>query len=442
MQAKIRWAIMSGAVVLAIAACDPEEACWERGDSSCVSVDLPVLVFEVTALGGEEGHLFGGQGVPAEQTITLTNVGAKRIGAENWTTVETAGGERASCWDFSVTERVLVEGQSLAYTVKLEPSTLDVTDCYLTVHSIRVHDPAFTPDGSYVDARVLLQRLPTYQNDLPPLPDFGEGIGLPGLTDGLHWDAVMSPVDLDADGDVDLVMRSEDALRVLENVGRSGAPSWVENNALARLPGADDSAGPVAFGDLDGDGDLDALAFCPLTGLRNDGSPHSPAFVDAPDMVQGPLTTCPRSAVLVDLDADGDLDLLTDDLSAALENVGGPLFPVWSKSQRLVEWAAPFRGVAGELAVGDFFGGPHPDIVIRVSFTFHSPRPHDGFLCFVKLTSDLKLDNYRCQPEAGAAFLHFRSFSVLDYDADGASDLLGLWQVGAGQPVVGAFLGR
>jgi hypothetical protein len=65
------------------------------------------------------------------------------------------------------------------------------------------------------------------------------------------------PVDLDGDGDLDLIVGSElDGLVVFRNVGTRAAPQFERDTT--RLPGVPALAAPAA-GDLDGDGDLDLL---------------------------------------------------------------------------------------------------------------------------------------------------------------------------------------
>ncbi len=63
--------------------------------------------------------------------------------------------------------------------------------------------------------------------------------------------------DVDGDGDLDLVVGSEsEGVRLFRNEGTPAAPSFVDDGAL---PVADFGFAAPAFGDVDGDGDVDLL---------------------------------------------------------------------------------------------------------------------------------------------------------------------------------------
>ena len=122
-------------------------------------------------------------------------------------------------------------------------------------------------------------------------------------------------VDLDGDGDDDLVVLDLGrTLLFYEN--RGGLDALVPRpDALAAVT---DPGGWFQFGDVDADGDLDLLTngdFGQVAYWRNDGTPQSPAFV----LVERPLLGTDGQPVgledlntpdLADVDGDGDLDLL------------------------------------------------------------------------------------------------------------------------------------
>lgn len=120
--------------------------------------------------------------------------------------------------------------------------------------------------------------------------------------------------DLDADGDLDLVLGTwNQGINVLVNQGSPTAPDFApldESNQL-RLPRG--SHATPALGDLDGDGDLDLLvgeSSGEVNFFRNVGSAESASWELVTERVSE-LDVGRRSApILVDLDGDGDLDLV------------------------------------------------------------------------------------------------------------------------------------
>jgi len=151
-------------------------------------------------------------------------------------------------------------------------------------------------------------------------------------------ESVPALVDLDRDGDLDLLLANkiDPALQTvgriyrIENTGSGRDPAF---RLAGVLPvGATYHPAP-AFGDLDGDGDLDLLlgSWSARVGYyRNQGGGPIPAF--AP--VDTAFVTITRGSnttpALGDLDGDGDLDLLVGEASGALNfyrNEGGPREP-------------------------------------------------------------------------------------------------------------------
>lgn len=121
-------------------------------------------------------------------------------------------------------------------------------------------------------------------------------------------------VDVDADGDLDLFVTngtdSQDGRpnRLLINDGHGN----FADESSQRLPARVDNSTHTAFGDLDGDGDIDALVanLGPEQLLLNDGTGH---FTEHPERLPAPppiMEDISPDVQLVDIDGDGDLDAL------------------------------------------------------------------------------------------------------------------------------------
>src|SRR5262245_13116077 len=136
--------------------------------------------------------------------------------------------------------------------------------------------------------------------------------------------------DIDGDGDLDALMGDDSgSIWFFENTGTAAAPAFVLT-AVNPFGLADVGAfsGP-AFGDLDGDGDLDALvgnSAGDLTFFENVGTTVAPSF-GAPAVNPFGLTGLGFLVVatLVDVDDDGDLDVFASGgAKYYFENTGTP----------------------------------------------------------------------------------------------------------------------
>ncbi|MBN9523012.1 VCBS repeat-containing protein, partial [bacterium] len=125
--------------------------------------------------------------------------------------------------------------------------------------------------------------------------------------------------DLDGDGDLDAVVgMSDGTFAYLRNTGTASAPNFVlQSGAANPFSGIDvGNFADATLGDLDGDGDLDLLAGSTsgtISYFRNTGTAAAPAFAEQTGAAN-PFTGLDlgtfSSSALGDLDGDGDLDLV------------------------------------------------------------------------------------------------------------------------------------
>jgi len=147
---------------------------------------------------------------------------------------------------------------------------------------------------------------------------------LPNIPDAESLDELApSFVDIDGDGDLDVVFGEEDysSIYLLKNTGTATAPNFVyvgataTDNPFAAVNPFNSRTEP-GFGDIDKDGDIDAWVggeSYTIVYLRNDGTKTAPNFVK----VTGTGTNNPfanfspngyANAAFVDIDFDGDND--------------------------------------------------------------------------------------------------------------------------------------
>lgn len=140
------------------------------------------------------------------------------------------------------------------------------------------------------------------------------------ISDGADWappvpayvtggDSALRVADLDSDGVVDVLTLSATHL----HVRRGTAPGALGEETQSPAGGA--GAVDVALGDVDGDGDLDALVAHGsedprIAILRNDGAAHFAPVADAVTVAPG---VKPRSVAAADFDGDGKLDVAFGD---------------------------------------------------------------------------------------------------------------------------------
>jgi hypothetical protein len=175
-----------------------------------------------------------------------------------------------------------------------------------------------------------------------------------------------APGDLDGDGDQDLVVGSwKDRVQYYRNDGSRSVPRFVlADSALVRLTRGSNTL--PTLGDLDGDGDLDLVVgegSGTLNYYRNSGTRTAPAFELVSDQWNA-IDPGRRSAPhLVDLDRDGDLDLLVGSEAEGLKlyrNTGTKMEPVFVLEPG---FTVPVQGYATP-AAGDIDGDGDLDLFV------------------------------------------------------------------------------
>ncbi len=187
-------------------------------------------------------------------------------------------------------------------------------------------------------------------------------------------------------------------------------------NASARLPNTNDPTTAAAAGDVDGDGDLDLVyvnGAGPDVLLLNDGTA---TFSAAPAGRYPTIDTPAESVLLVDVDADGDLDVVTGLVKTAASprdalylNDGSGSFLDVSATQ-----LPGFGATTSAVAAGDFDRDGDVDLFMGQALGVDSILWNDGSGTFT-VAAPTTLPAELTFAGAAAAF---------DVDADGDLDLL------------------
>lgn len=186
------------------------------------------------------------------------------------------------------------------------------------------------------------------------------------VTGGYHFSPAFG--DLDGDGDLDAVMGTwQDALRYYRNDADRGVELTLVDTALVTLTRGRNAT--PALGDLDGDGDLDlvvgessgALNLYRNEGLGADGAPRFVLVDDEYAGIDGGRRSIPA---LEDVDGDGDLDLVVGTESDGLllfRNIGTPTRAEFAPEAE--DFGAPDFGLAAP-AFSDMDGDGDRDLLL------------------------------------------------------------------------------
>ena len=180
--------------------------------------------------------------------------------------------------------------------------------------------------------------------------------------------AVVTTGDWNNDGDLDLLLGSESGnLFAYENIGNARSPSWSRLNLpLFRANQRSDTAPNLV--DIDDDGDLDILVgnhLGKLELMRNEGTPVSPDWKLTTLSFENIDVGSDSIPALVDLEKDGDLDLFVGNRQGQIifyENFGTPGNPQYTLTN--IQFANVIE--SAHAAPAFFFWNPddNPDLLL------------------------------------------------------------------------------
>jgi len=245
------------------------------------------------------------------------------------------------------------------------------------------------------------------------------------------WIASAAPADVDADGDLDLLIAGyyvvynewfEDRLTLYRNDGFAGGTTW----ALTPIPVDVDlnfSAGDIAWGDFDNDGDPDAVvgAYGETVLYRNDAGTlvRTPTVLPAYWEDSDWSTLDLHSFSWADVDNDGDLDLLLPSTASGwdynptlvLRNEGPGVGDAWIFSDTAADLPVAPNAVS---AWADMEGDGDLDLLLG------NVSPYGGnFLETFRNTGELF-----ARADTGLAYIRYGTADWGDADNDGDLDIV------------------
>ncbi|MCX6139073.1 MAG: FG-GAP-like repeat-containing protein, partial [Ignavibacteriales bacterium] len=142
-----------------------------------------------------------------------------------------------------------------------------------------------------------------------------------GIETTTYW-KVPSLVDIDGDGDLDLVYGTSDGtLFCYKNNGTKISPVFQYDPSYFQVIRIDGGSATVSFADYDNDGDMDFISgdwLGKIQLFRNDGTKSAPKYTRVTTNYGGIDVGSYSCPVFVDLDSDGDLDIVSGELNGKL----------------------------------------------------------------------------------------------------------------------------
>lgn len=242
------------------------------------------------------------------------------------------------------------------------------------------------------------------------------------------WGGNVDLADMDGDGSLELFITGAENLTepysVVSKIYRNnGNASFVDTGF--EVPGF--MFGDSAWGDMDGDGDLD-LAMTGSRGngdlfsaiFRNNGSGFSDLQANLPGLLNGTVSWA-------DFDRDGDLDLFLTGGKLGPEILHGHSALYVNENGTFVQHPFPFDGILlGEAAWGDYDADGDPDLLLS-----GSSKPYGS-----SLTRLYRNDNGQFAAELDLEGLTNASIAFGDYNEDGDADILIIGKDKDGKTVV------
>ena len=237
------------------------------------------------------------------------------------------------------------------------------------------------------------------------------GLNLPQV-----WGGNVELADIDANGTLDLFITGSTSLEepyaMVSTIYRNAGDANFVDSGM-EIPGF--MFGDSAFGDMDGDGDLDVA----MTGdrgngelfsaiYRNNGSTFTEIQTDLPGLLNG-------SASWADYDLDGDLDLFLTGGRLSPEILQGVSSLYINENGTFVQHPFAFDGILqGEAAWGDYDSDGDPDLILSGATKPYGPS----------VTRLYRNENGQFAAELDLEGLSRASLAFGDYNGDGDDDII------------------